>query len=85
MSSTTNIQNEASCDVLAGLVKRQKKLCRRNVEIMESVKVGARRAIDECQFQFKNRRWNCSTTDSKRLFGNVILKQGNVLFSVFFL
>ncbi|XP_046571495.1 protein Wnt-4-like [Haliotis rubra] len=76
MSSTTTIQNEESCDSLAGLVKRQKKLCKRNVELMESVKVGAKRAIEECQFQFENRRWNCSTTDSKRLFGNVILKQG---------
>lgn len=25
--------------------------------------------LQECQFQFKNRRWNCSTTDNVTVFG----------------
>jgi hypothetical protein len=30
---------------------------------MMSVQTGASRAIDECKFQFRTRRWNCSTLD----------------------
>lgn len=30
---------------------------------MLSVQTGASRAIDECKFQFRTRRWNCSTLD----------------------
>ncbi|ESO85224.1 hypothetical protein LOTGIDRAFT_130946, partial [Lottia gigantea] len=76
MTSLGSITDENHCDSLYGFVKRQKKLCRKNLEIMDNVKVGARVAIEECQSQFGNRRWNCSTANSKKLFGNVILKQG---------
>ena len=76
MSWVGSLAEEDRCDTLAGLVKRQRRLCRRNVELMDSVKTGALMAIEECQAQFQNRRWNCSTTDSNRLFGRVILKQG---------
>ncbi len=37
------------------------KFCKRNPGFMDSVRLGAVRAIDECQYQFRARRWNCST------------------------
>ena len=43
----------------------QIKFCKRNPSFMDSVRLGAARAIDECQFQFRSRRWNCSTLDDK--------------------
>ncbi|RUS80293.1 hypothetical protein EGW08_011931, partial [Elysia chlorotica] len=76
MSSLAHISDKSRCENLSGLVKRQRRICRRNVELMDSVRVGALMAIDECQAQFKYRRWNCSTENNLKLFGNVILKQG---------
>ena len=35
--------------------------CKRNPMFMDSVRLGALNAIEECQFQFQFRRWNCST------------------------
>ncbi|GFR83644.1 protein Wnt [Elysia marginata] len=76
MSSLAHINDKGNCEDLSGLVKRQRRICRRNIELMDSVRVGALMAIDECQAQFKYRRWNCSTENNLKLFGNVILKQG---------
>ncbi|OWF49989.1 protein Wnt-4a-like [Mizuhopecten yessoensis] len=72
MNSVAAIQVPEMCDSLFGLVKRQQKICRKNLEVMDSVKHGAHSAIDECQFQFRNRRWNCSTVNAKKVFGNVL-------------
>lgn len=74
MSSGTasTISSANYCDSLVGLVKRQRRICKKNLEVMESVKLGAHEAIQECQYQFKNRRWNCSMVDPKSLFGNVL-------------
>ena len=33
---------------------------------------GARRGISECQFQFKNQKWNCSTVEDSTVFGPIL-------------
>jgi hypothetical protein len=75
VADTGHIGSEEKCDILMGLNKRQKKVCRRNIELMDYVKTGAKMAIGECQQQFENRRWNCSMVDPISVFGNV-LNQG---------
>uniref|UniRef100_A0A8C1CQ81 Protein Wnt n=1 Tax=Cyprinus carpio carpio TaxID=630221 RepID=A0A8C1CQ81_CYPCA len=72
LSSVGSISDEETCEKLRGLIQRQVQICKRNVEVMDAVRRGAQLAIDECQFQFRNRRWNCSTLESVPLFGKVV-------------
>ena len=71
----SGIRVEADCAELNGLSTKQKNICKKHIEIMDAVRVGALEALGECQNQFRARRWNCSTVDPARLFGNV-LKSG---------
>ncbi|XP_036388518.1 protein Wnt-4a-like [Megalops cyprinoides] len=72
LSSVGSISEEETCEKLKGLVQRQVQICKRNVEVMDSVRRGAQLAIDECQHQFRNRRWNCTTLETLPVFGKVV-------------
>ncbi|CAA9998823.1 unnamed protein product [Nesidiocoris tenuis] len=57
------------------LRRKQRRLVRENPGVLVAVSKGANMAIQECQFQFKNRRWNCSTRNffrGKNLFGKIV-------------
>ncbi|XP_061112795.1 protein Wnt-4-like [Conger conger] len=71
LSSLGSITEEEGCERLKGLIQRQVQVCRASVEVMDSVRRGAQLAIQECQHQFRHRRWNCSTLDTPPLFGRV--------------
>ncbi|KAI0224774.1 Protein Wnt-4 [Lamellibrachia satsuma] len=73
--SASSLHDVSSCGKQRGLVKRQRQLCRRHFDLMQAVQSGAFLAIVECQNQFSNRRWNCSTINAASVFGNV-LNQG---------
>ncbi|XP_021569886.1 protein Wnt-3a [Carlito syrichta] len=63
------------CASIPGLVPKQLRFCRNYVEIMPSVAEGVRVGIQECQHQFRGRRWNCTTVhDSLAIFGPVLDK-----------
>ena len=55
MCLNTKLHFALICELL------QVKFCKRNPGFMDSVRLGAVRAIDECQYQFRQRRWNCSS------------------------
>lgn len=57
------------CSQIPGLSSGQEKLCQLYQDHMSTVIRGGRAAISECQWQFKNRRWNCSTTEGSTMFG----------------
>ena len=63
------------CDNVPGLAGRQRRLCRMHPGVMVSLGEGAKMGIKECQDQFRDHRWNCSTLDrDASVFGKVMLK-----------
>ena len=60
-----------SCAAVSGLSPGQNKFCQLYQDHMPSVSRGAQIGIRECQWQFRNRRWNCSTVDDSSVFGSV--------------
>lgn len=63
--------------VHATLRRKQRRLARENPGVLVAVAKGAQQAIHECQYQFRNRRWNCTTKNffrGKNLFGKIVDK-----------
>uniref|UniRef100_A0A671Q0T8 Protein Wnt n=1 Tax=Sinocyclocheilus anshuiensis TaxID=1608454 RepID=A0A671Q0T8_9TELE len=61
------------CDNIPGLVNKQRQLCQKYPDIMQSIGGGAKEWIRECQHQFRHHRWNCSALDRDHtVFGRVI-------------
>ncbi|KAJ0057457.1 hypothetical protein NL108_008651, partial [Boleophthalmus pectinirostris] len=50
----------------------QRKLCQLYQDHMMYIGDGAKTGIKECQYQFRQRRWNCSTVDNTSVFGRVM-------------
>lgn len=60
------------CSQTPGLSPGQTKLCHLYQDHMPGVSRGAKSGIDECQWQFRNRRWNCSIVNDATVFGPVV-------------
>ncbi|UYV67631.1 K02A2.6-like [Cordylochernes scorpioides] len=61
------------------LTRQQQRLVRKHPGLLEAVTRGLRMAISECKYQFRDRRWNCPTSDflaSKSTFGPIVQKGG---------
>lgn len=54
------------------LLQGQRKLCQLYQDHIVHIGEGARMGIKECQYQFRQRRWNCSTVDNSSVFGRVM-------------
>ncbi|TKC43959.1 hypothetical protein EI555_006874 [Monodon monoceros] len=72
MSEVYIIGAQPLCSQLAGLSQGQKKLCHLYQDHMQYIGEGAKTGIKECQYQFRHRRWNCSTVDNTSVFGRVM-------------
>uniref|UniRef100_A0A8V0ZRH6 Protein Wnt n=1 Tax=Gallus gallus TaxID=9031 RepID=A0A8V0ZRH6_CHICK len=54
------------------LSRKQRRLIRQNPGILHSVSAGLQSAVRECQWQFRNRRWNCPTSQGPNIFGKIV-------------
>jgi hypothetical protein len=50
---------------------------------MSAVSKGARIGIVECQHQFKQQQWNCSTMSNQTVYGPTIADMGKISFETF--
>lgn len=70
------LKANAICGALTSLSPEQVEVCMKHPSVIYSVASGAHKGIQECQYQFRNERWNCSTNeDDQDVFG-FVLKSG---------
>ncbi|CAF1448866.1 unnamed protein product, partial [Adineta ricciae] len=72
--SSTSSDQEAFCSSLTFLTVEQRYLCQTNPKIFTIISRSLRQAIDECQYQFRNQRWNCSIFNQSDVFGKLVLR-----------
>lgn len=71
------------CDHIPGMERKQRRLCQKHPDHMVQVGEGAATGIKECQFQFRQHRWNCSTIDrDASVFGKSLVKCMKQLISI---
>uniref|UniRef100_T1IPG9 Protein Wnt n=1 Tax=Strigamia maritima TaxID=126957 RepID=T1IPG9_STRMM len=71
MGNPVLVEPTRICRKTRRLRPRLADICQNEPEIVKEVTKGSQMATRECQFQFRNRRWNCTTTrrSLKKLLG----------------
>ena len=72
-ASGSSLISQDYCDdsnILTSYVQRT--LCNTNQKVVQIVSEAAAMAIQECQFQFKYRRWNCSIFNTTNVYGRLL-------------
>lgn len=68
LSSVVALGADIICNKIPDLAPRQRLICRSRPIAMGVIGEGAKNGITECQYQFRNMRWNC-TVKYESLFG----------------
>lgn len=66
-----NLTSPEQCDRLYGWTLAQRRFCQNHFQYMNAIRRGAIMTLEECQSQFKNRRWNCSSLNTPNLFARL--------------
>lgn len=64
---------EIFCSRIPGLTSRQREMCKAFPDAMVAVGDGIRLATNECRYQFRHNRWNCSGIENPTSFGHVVI------------
>jgi len=68
------------CNRIEGLSEHQRLLCRSYPDVTAAVGEGAKMAINECQFQFRFKQWNCSSNyGNSESIGSYLLTQSSLI------
>ncbi|CAF2675440.1 unnamed protein product [Rotaria sp. Silwood2] len=74
-NSNQSFEQEKFCLSLTFLTLEQRSYCRTNPKIFSIINHSLRMAIDECQYQFRNQRWNCSLFNQPEIFRKLIQRK----------
>lgn len=77
-SSVVALGASIICNKIPGLAPRQRAICQSRPDAIIVIGEGSQMGLDECQFQFRNGRWNCSALGERTVFGKE-LKVGTYL------
>lgn len=68
-SSVVALGASIICNKIPGLAPRQRAICQSRPDAIIVIGEGSQMGLDECQFQFRNGRWNCSALGERTVFG----------------
>lgn len=76
------VQARAVCSALPGLASKQVDVCMKHPNAIYSVSDGAKKAIEQCQFEFRHERWNCSVMENEQSVFGPTLDRGTYGFLI---
>lgn len=78
LSSVVALGASIICNKIPGLAPRQRTICQSRPDAIIVIGEGVQMGINECQFQFRHGRWNCSALGERTVFGKE-LRVGELL------
>ncbi|NP_001161677.1 wingless-type MMTV integration site family, member 7 [Saccoglossus kowalevskii] len=78
LSSVVALGANIICNKIPGLSPRQRSICQTRPDAIIAIGEGAQKGQEECRWQFRNSRWNCTMPDNTNtgMFGHT-LPEGN--------
>ncbi|XP_065166957.1 LOW QUALITY PROTEIN: protein Wnt-7b-like [Atheta coriaria] len=68
-----SLNAEVICARVSGLTAKQREMCRTDPDAMVAIGDGVRLARQECRYQFRHQRWNCTAIGNPESFGHVVV------------